>query len=373
MSYTLSTLWYERQRFLPGVLATAFSALLVALQCGLLLGMFSFVSLPVDHTRAQVWIGGPNIPTVDRGYPISEDYLTQVACQPEVDRCEVYLQGFAYWLKADGGAELAMVIGSRLDDGALGAVQELMPELRDRLSEPGTVVVDQSDADQLGVHKIGDSAEVGGRRVRVVGLVNGTKGLAGAYVFCSVPTARQVLHLPAGQATYLLARCRDPLAAAAVAERLQECYTLSASTSEDLSLRSRVHWLTKTKAGMALGAAAALGLLVGAAVTSQTLAAAVAASRREYTVLWALGIPRSRMAAAVMAQAFWVGTAGVALALPGVFGLAQAAEGMGVQILLPGWLLVGTFTLTLATALLSGLVALRGLRRLEPANLLRCT
>ena len=30
LSFSLATLWYERQRFLPGVLAVAFSALLIA-------------------------------------------------------------------------------------------------------------------------------------------------------------------------------------------------------------------------------------------------------------------------------------------------------------------------------------------------------
>ena len=68
-----------------------------------------------------------------------------------------------------------------------------------------------------------------------------------------------------------------------------------------------MHWLTKTKAGIALGYAAALGLLVGAVVTYQTLSAATKASLREYAVLRALGIPRWRMALAVMSQSFWVG------------------------------------------------------------------
>jgi putative ABC transport system permease protein len=372
MSYTLSTLWYERQRYLPGVLATAFSALLVALQCGLLLGMFSFVSLPVDHTRAHIWVGGPNTPTVDRGYPIPADYVMRVAAEPEVERCEVYIQGFAYWVRGDGGAELSMVIGARLEYGALGCVAELTPELRDRLREPGAVVVDESDLGRLGVRGVGDGAEIGGRRVRVAGMVRGTRGLAGAYVFCSVHTARQVLGLRSDQATYLLARCRDAADAPAVAARLRSYPTLSATTSGELSLRSRLHWLTKTKAGMALGAAAALGLLVGAVVTSQTLAAATAASLREYTVLWALGIPRRRMVGAVLAQAFCVGTGGVTLALPAVYALAWAADEMGVGVLLPGWLLAGTLIITLGTALLSGVLALRTLWRMEPATLLRC-
>ena len=59
MSYSLATLWHERSRFLPGVLAVAFGALLIALQCGLLLGLFSITSIPIDHTRADIWVGNP--------------------------------------------------------------------------------------------------------------------------------------------------------------------------------------------------------------------------------------------------------------------------------------------------------------------------
>ena len=84
----------------------------------------------------------------------------------------------------------------------------------------------------------------------------------------------------------------DPLV-----ERLKDYPSkISAFTSEGFSIRSRVYWLTKTKAGIALGLAAALGLLVGAVVTYQTLYAATAASLKEYAVLRALGIPRWRMA-----------------------------------------------------------------------------
>ena len=61
---------------------------------------------------------------------------------------------------------------------------------------------------------------------------------------------------------------------------LVEYPNMAAFTSKEFSFRSQLHWLTKTKAGIAFGYAAALGLLVGAVVTSQTLYAAVAASLR---------------------------------------------------------------------------------------------
>src|SRR5204863_7146534 len=137
-------------------------------------------------------------------------------------------------------------------------------------------------------------------------------------------------------------------------------------SAEDFSLHSRLHWLTKTKAGIALGFAALLGLLVGAVVTSQTLYAATAASIREYGVLRAMGIPRWRIAWTVVTQAFWVGLAGVCLALPTMFVLAYFATEAGAKVQLPWEVLTGSVTVTMAMALLSGLAALRSLRLIEP-------
>jgi putative ABC transport system permease protein len=370
--YALTALWYDRQRYLPGVLAVTFSALLMAIQWGMLLGMFTFASLAIDRARAHIWLGGPNLETADLGQPISERHLARLACQPEVEHAEVYLQQRSHWVRPDGSLEICMVLGARLEEGSLGAVVELTPDLRLRLAEHGTVVVDASDLDQLGIHGVGDVAEIHGRRVKVVGLISGFRGPAGAHIFCSIETARSLLLFPPNQVSYILASCRDPADAPAVVQRLRTEYPrLSTFTAGELSQRSRWYWLTKTKGGLALGYAAILGLLVGAVVTSQTLYAATAAQLREYAVLWALGIPVRRMAALVLAQAFWVGVAGVALALPAIFLVAEGANLLNVLVLLPVWLLAATVVVTLAMALASGLAGLRSLRRIEPAILLR--
>lgn len=372
MSYSLTTLWYDRQRYLPGVLAVAFSAMLIALQCGLLLGLFSITSIPIDHTRADIWMGATGVLSVDLGRPIREADFAKLACAPELERAEFYMQGFSYWSKPDGGTELCMVIGSNLAPDALGKVDELTPEMCSLLSEPGTIVVDESDLARLGIKGIGSTAEITGFRVRVVGLTKGLKSLAGPYVFCSRTTARARLRLLPDQITYVLAKCRDKAEAPAVVKRMREQYpNLSTFCGDEFSIRSRMHWLTKTKAGIALGYAAALGLLVGAVVTSQTLYAATAASLREYAVLRALGIPRWRMALLVVSQSFWIGIIGIALALPAVHALAQVADHLGVRVMLPMWLLFSAAGVTLAMALMAGLFALRSLRLVEPATLLR--
>src|SRR5262249_41899346 len=247
--------------------------------------------------------------------------------------------------------------------------------VRERLTEPGAVVVDESEMAKLNIKNVGDIAEVSNCRVRVVGLVQGVASTTAPFVFCSLHTAR--LLLPLFQATpestmYVLARCRNPQEAAAVVQRLRDLYPdMSVFTSTEFSRKTRLYWLIRSKAGTAMACTVVLALLVGLVVTSQTLYAATAASLREYAVLDALGIPRWRLSALVMTKSFWIGVIGVAIAVPICIGLGELAMLTKTQVLLPPMLLAATAALTMAMALLSGLMALRSLRMVEPVTLLR--
>jgi len=286
-----------------------------------------------------------------------------------------------------------MIIGSRLEADSMGAMPFPTPQMRSQLTEPGSIIIDQSEFERLGINSVGDYAEINSKRVRVVNTITGIKSLAGPYVFCNVDTARSLLRMTEDQTKFVLVQCHNKADSAKVIDRIQQYRAtqptstnyaagkamsdyplppkMSAFTKEGFSLRSRLHWLTKTKAGIALGCAAALGLLVGAVVTSQTLYAATAASLKEYAVLRAMGIPRWRMAATVLAQSFWIGIAGIALALPTVFALARIGNQLGTKVLLPFELLGLSIAVTMLMAMLSGLAALRSLRLIEPVALLR--
>src|SRR6476646_3068155 len=121
MNYALQTLWHERQRYASGVLAVTFSAVLIALQCGLLLGLFKITSIPIDNTTADLWVGSTAVPSVDLGKPIPNSYITRVAGIPGVGMPEQYIANFANFTKPFGGTELCFLLGSGLDYGAAGA------------------------------------------------------------------------------------------------------------------------------------------------------------------------------------------------------------------------------------------------------------
>src|SRR4051812_24904266 len=190
MNFALATLWHERQRYLPGILAVAFSAVLIALTCGLLLGLLSVTSIPITRTRADVWIARAGVLSVDIGGRIPTAWISRAMECPEVAVCEEYCEGFNRWKKADGAEDVCIIIGPKLEDGCLGAVEGLSPELREKLTEPNAVVIDEAELPRLGLTTgIGETGEIFGRKVRVVGLMKGYSSLAGPYVFCSLTTA----------------------------------------------------------------------------------------------------------------------------------------------------------------------------------------
>src|SRR6516162_11902176 len=94
MIHAPAALWHERQRFFPAVLAVAFSALLIVLQAGLLLGFFSLKSVPIDQANADLWIGHPDVHSVDLARPIPENWRTHVLSQPGVTRADAYVLAF---------------------------------------------------------------------------------------------------------------------------------------------------------------------------------------------------------------------------------------------------------------------------------------
>jgi len=377
MSYALTILWHERSRFLPAIFAVAFSALLIALQCGLLLGLLAFTSLPIDHSSADIWVSNRDVESIALSHPIPEAWRLRLDEQPEVVQTESLLFGFGSWHRSDSGsAETCCIVGTRLEEGSLGVLRDLTPQMRERLTEPGAVVVDESERSKLGIRKgVGEVAEVSNRRVRIVGLVHGISSTTAPFVFCSLETARLLLPVfeanPA-QTMYVLARCRSSAEAAAVVARLRRSYPdMAVFTSTEFSRRTRTYWLIRSKAGTAMACTVVLALLVGLVVTSQTLYAATAASLREYAVLDALGIPRQRLVGLVLSKSFWIGVVGVCMALPVSLGLAEAARLLETKVLLPHWVLAGSAALTMGMALLSGVAALRSLRLVEPVSLLR--
>jgi len=369
------TLVYEWRRFLPAMLAVGFAGLLQLLQLALVLGIFGSTSLYITGSSADVWIGYPGTQSVGSGRTISADVESHVLMDPAVQRVEPYI-----WVDGDwrGPAETGgvSVFVSGIDPSADGLMfsKALPAGLRARLAEPDAVVVDRSVLDQLGVD-IGQTATINGHPVRVVGISSGLRALGGVNVLCSLDTARRLNDDPADSGpTYLVAKLRDPGQADAVATRLRGDTAFGPYTTwsaSDFARRSVRYWLFDTGAGAGVLFLAGIVFLVGAVITSQTLIAAVNGSVREYATLNALGVGVAALRRVVLEQAFWVGALGLlgASALGIVLMILARSQDVPVVLNVPAAL--ACIILVMGLAAVSGLAAMRALRRADPATLLR--
>jgi len=371
------TLVHEWRRFVPAVLAVGFCGVLLAVQAALVLGIFGSAAIYVTGSSADLWAGYPGTQSVNFGRPIEPDVEMRLRMEPEVTRVEPFVWVDGDWHDHDrshGGVSV-YVSGIDTDPDALMFSRFLSAGSRELLRIPGGVIVDRADLSQLGVTLDG-TGWLNGSRVRVVGVANGLRALGGVNVLASLDTARSLAigPAPADLPTYFVARLRDPQQAAAVRDRFHADSAFGPFevwTASEFARRSQHYWLFGTGAGMAVMFMAGIVCLVGAVITSQALMGMVLASAREYATLNALGASVAALSRVVLAQSVWVGGLGLLVAIAASGLLLVAAAGRDVPVAMSWAAGSVCASLVLLLALVSGLIAVRGLWRADPVMLLR--
>ena len=384
VSLARATLRHEWRRFLAAVLAVAFSGLLVLVQLGLLIGMFGTVAVYIDESDADLWAGFAGTQSIDLGKPFNAQVETRLRIHPQVERVEPFIFAQSDWRTPAGVNIFTYLLGIDPAERGMGFAKVLPPHLRALLLEPMTVIIDEADRDKLGITMPVPAAtaslptaEIGGKRVKIVATIKGLRAIGGVNVVSSLSTARTIDGSAAREqqeVSYFLLRLKAGANAATVRSELAPqgpVKTFQVWTADEFSHRSQWYWLTESGAGAGFAFSTLLGLLVGILITSQTLMAAITASIREYATLRALGVAQGSLRAVVIEQSAWIGVAGLAITGVLTWLIHTVAHYAYVAIEFPHWTLALTAALTITIAIGSGLVALRALGRADPAALLR--
>jgi len=210
----------------------------------------------------------------------------------------------------------------------------------------------------------------------VIGVGRGLRALGGVNVLASLDTARALNSDTAHPdwPTYMVAKLRPGTDPQAVAQAIDSAVTrprVEAWSADDFARRSILFWMFDTGAGSGVLFLGGIVLLVGVAITSQTLLGTVLGAAREYATLNALGVSMRNLRWVVLEQAAWVGALGLigASALGAALVALARAHDVPVAFNASGWGLCVCAVMLLTVV--SALAALRGLRRADPALLLR--
>lgn len=375
-SLARATLVHDWRRFLPAILSVAFSGVLMLVQLGLLSGMFATVTVLVDTIPAQIWVTAPATQSVDDTAAIPASLAALIDASPNIAGSDVLSLHDASWRTPDGARVAVTLVALSTAPGALVCPGPLRAHGCALLATPGSVVIDRSEADKLGATP-GTSAEIDGHRVRVVAAVTGMRSIGTTYVFTSRQTFDHLLDddpHARRQTSFVLGQLGAGRDAVPVSRALQGLLRPSAArvwTQTHLSRASRTFWLRESGVGAGFVFSTALGVLIAIVITSQCLRGVIIGQLREYATFRAIGVPARRLAAVVVEQATWIGAAGAVLMGYLVIGVAVVARYCYVPFGLSWNAYVLAGGIGLFTAIISGLMALRELYRLEPAELLR--
>ncbi len=140
-------------------------------------------------------------------------------------------------------------------------------------------------------------------------------------------------------------------------------------TKADFVQREKNYWNAATPIGYIFAFGAIMGFVVGAIIVYQILFADVSEHLNEYATLRALGYPNRFISGIVIQQALILGVLGYFPGVAAVYWLsAKAASATHLPLYITQDRALFVFTLTISMCAISALLAVRKVRRLDPAD-----
>jgi putative ABC transport system permease protein len=373
MSLTLTlasrNLFHDLLRFVATMVGIVFSVVLVMVQMGLYLGFGHMVTTMIDHASTDLWI-------VPRGAKCFEDpslldlkLRNKVATLEGVAAVVPLVIGFSDWRQESGEMTPVFIVGADLRDRVMEPWNVSDGDVQ-ALSQSYSVAVDRSYFDRLGVSGIGASAEIRGRKVKVVALTDGIRSFTTTpYVFVDLKNARTLTGTPGDRANDLLVRLKPNADRDKVAEAIRaQVGNAEVLTTAQFRDRSRSFWLFGTGAGAALFAGALLGVIVGTVIVAQTLYSSTKDHLTEFATLRAMGSSNRYIYNVIIYQALINAVIGFAIA-SGIGALVvQMTAKSALPIVITTWLVAALAALTLFMCVTSALGAIFRVVRIDPAT-----
>lgn len=390
MSLALSTLLFEWRRYMAAVMALALSGLLVLAMTGVFIGIGKGFTAQIERSRADVMVLQPGAKSIMGGPSgVPRRFIPQVYNHPEVVEVQP-LDGaggsfqsvkdvdptLSQAERVKQGAPRQQFVMTRIIDTTPGSVTiptDYSPDLVEALRQPYTVAIDETALKPLGV-KLGDKAMYNGQTVTVAAVTRGYPNMMQSTIVMSRDTLRMVGQADTGpRVGPLMVKLRDPTRAAIVAAQLnaQGNGQWKAWTRQQLADANAGAMFEEGILVIIIGGCVVLGIIIGVAITWQTLRGAIMANIKEFASLRALGVSMGSLRRIVVELSFWVGIAGVvaAIGLTWLVSLLAAANAVIIALPIPLLMVVGGGLILIA--MLSGLLSLGILKNSQPADLLR--
>ena len=378
----LMMLTNERGKFLGIVAALSFTALMMAQQPSVFLGILSRATALIDDIPSvDLWVMDPNVQYSDDSKPLQDAQLYRVKGISGVQWATPLYVGMIQARLSDGNFRNCILYG--IDDATFigGPAKMVQGNIADLRTSDG-VIVDEASAKgvlaqtasgeqsaQLGV---GSTLELNDLRASIVGLHGGSPNFQSQPVIYTTynrvkrfkPSDRKLL-------SFILVKLQPGAVSAQVVRDIRHYTGLAAYTKAEFSSMSSNYFLFRTGIFLNFGTSALISFLIGGTIAGQTFYNFTMDHLRYFGVLKAMGASNSLLFAMIALQMVCAGAIGFGIGIGIVTFFGVVVQGKEIAFNLNYWIVGGSGLAILLLSLGAAALSSRPVRRLEPAAVFR--
>ena len=353
---------------LIGVIAIVF---LVGQQLAVLFGLFSYMSVLVDHSAADIWVCTKNTDNINATDTLPERYADRINGLPIIAWAEPVLFGNATFITRDGKAESLQVVGLQPSSHALWPWRFHEGGVQDLLQNEG-MTLERLDLDIYGNPEIGDVFEVNDVRVRISAITQSIKGFSGRMVFTNAVKARDILNTAPGRCKAVAVKLQPGIP---IEEGIATIRAVLPNTeimsSAQLSARTRIYYLKNTGMGGSFGFSTLIGALVGIIIITLTMYTGVLQRQKDFAVLRALGARKGDIVIIVLCQSLIIALAGIFIGFLLLGAFLNGTLDTSLPAYMPRQIAPMLALGTLLLCMMGSVLAVRKAISVEPASVFR--
>jgi putative ABC transport system permease protein len=368
----------DRNKYLALIFGVAFATLLMTNQVSIFMGIITRTGNQIlEIGDADIWVMDNRVRYLDEAPPMQDSDLQRVRGVPGVDWAVRHYKGTVQARLEDGNSRNVLLTG--LDDESMvGAPREMIVGSLDDLKRPDAVIVDKAGYEWMWgnePYQIGRVFHINDHRVVLVGVCDvRAPFFSTPIVYTKFSQATRFAPRGRNVMNYILVKPKEGIDHQELCRRIDEQTGRTALTRQQFFMKTVRYFLGSTGIPVNFGITIALGFIVGAAVTGQTLYLFTVENLKQFGALKAMGIPNRGILRMILLQSFFVGAVGYGLGIGmcAIFFIVTSrslTQLVGLHLTWAACLGTGlaVFLIVIATSL----VAARRVLVLEPAVVFR--
>jgi putative ABC transport system permease protein len=307
----------DRNKYLGLIFGVTFATLLMSQQMSIFMGILTRTGNQILEVRdADVWVMDNRVRYIDEAPGLQDSDLLRVRGVPGVAWAVRSYKGIVRARLEDGNTRNVRLTG--LDDETLvGAPQELIVGSVGDLKRPDAVVIDKAGYEYMwgkGPYQLGRTFQLNDRRAVLVGVCKvAPPFFSDPIIYTRYSQAARYVPRERNLMNYILVKPQDGVDHEELCRRIEARTHRTALTRRQFFWKTIGYFLASTGIPVNFGITIALGFIVGAAVTGQTLYLFIVENLKQFGALKAMGIPNSGILRMIMLQALLVGGVGYGL------------------------------------------------------------